>query len=301
LENKVPETLLGLYLPENYSSAPRRALQYQQFWAKKIHILSFYSAWGKGTGRPDLAGIEAVLKNGFLPMITWEPWHLPELSKGARPEDQPDFSLSSILSGKYEEYIWNWVLDLQKVPSPILFRPMHEMNGNWYPWCGKVNGNTPEEYIETWRYLRSIFRRAKSNKTIWVWSPYAHSVPDEPDNDILQYFPGMQEVDWLALDGYNWGMSREWSRWQSFQDIFEKSYDRLTKFVPEKPMMIAEVGCAEDGGDKGSWIEEAAGILRKRFSRIKAVVWFNIRKECDWRIESSEKSLISFRRNWDPM
>jgi beta-mannanase len=299
LENKVPESLLGLYLPEDYYAASRRALQYQHLLGKKIHILSFYIAWGKGTKRPDLAGIEEVQESGFLPMITWEPWQLQECSKGSRPEDQPDFSLLSILSGKYEDYIWNWALDLQKIQSPVLLRPMHEMNGNWYPWCGKVNGNTPEEYIATWRYIRSIFRRAQSNKVIWVWSPYVHSVPDEPDNDILQYFPGIPEVDWLALDGYNWGTSREWSRWQSFRDIFEKSYDRLTKLVPGKPIMIAEVGCAEEGGDKSSWIEEAAGILQKRFSCIKAVVWFNIRKECDWRIESSEKSMISFRQNWN--
>jgi beta-mannanase len=299
LEIEVPETWLGLYLPEDFPAAPQRARKYQHLWGKKIHILSFYIAWGQGTGRPDLAGIEEVLKKGFLPMITWEPWRYQESSIGARPEDQPDFSLSTILSGKYEDYIWNWALDLKKVQSPIFFRPMHEMNGNWYPWCGTVNGNAPEEYIDTWRYIRSIFRKVQSNRVIWVWSPYVHSVPDEPDNDILQYFPGIREVDWLALDGYNWGTSREWSRWQSFRDIFENSYDRLTNRVPEKPMMIAEVGCAEEGGDKSRWIEEAAEILRKRFPCIKAVVWFNIMKECDWRIESSEKSIISFRRNWN--
>jgi hypothetical protein len=62
--------------------------------------------------------------------------------------------------------------------------------------------------------------------------------------------------------------------------------------------MIAEVGCAEEGGDKGRWIQEAFEVWNSRFFRIQALVWFNIQKECDWRIESSPESLTSFRKNW---
>jgi len=220
------------------------------------------------------------------------------LSEDTRPEDQPEFSLSAILSGKYEEYIWNWALDLKKVQEPIFFRPMHEMNGNWYPWCGKVNGNTPADYIDTWHYIRSIFRKAQNDRLIWIWSPYAYSVPEEPGNDMGEYFPGCQDVDWLGLDGYNWGSARKWSRWQSFKEIFQNGYDRLTQLAPEKSLMVAETGCAEEGGDKGGWIEEAFEVLEDNFCRIKALVWFNINKECDWRIESSHESLVTFKKSW---
>jgi beta-mannanase len=175
------------------------------------------------------------------------------------------------------------------------------MNGNWYPWCGKVNGNRPEEYIEAWSYIRSIFTRAGNDHLIWVWSPYIHSIPDESGNEIRRYYPGPKEVDWVALDGYNWGNTQEWSRWQSFKEIFEKGYDHLTQLAPEKPFMLAEVGCAEEGGDKAKWIERAFRILADKFPKIKILVWFNIKKECDWRIESSPRSLKAFReniRNW---
>jgi hypothetical protein len=65
--------------------------------------------------------------------------------------------------------------------------------------------------------------------------------------------------------------------------------------------MLAEVGCAEEGGDKAKWIERAFRILADKFPKIKVLVWFNIKKECDWRIESSPRSLKAFReniRNW---
>ena len=301
MENKLIEPWLGLYLPDKNYWALQRACRYTQLMWKKIQVLSFYIAWGFRR-KPDLGEIQSVLNSGFIPLITWEPWYRPQELPGAtRPEDQPDFSLSEILSGRYDDYIWNWALDLKQISGPIFFRPMHEMNGNWYPWCGRVNGNKPEEFVEAWCYIKSIFDKIGNDQLIWVWSPHVHSVPNELGNEIRRYYPGPKEVDWVALDGYNWGNTQEWSRWQSFEEIFEKGYDNLTQLAPEKPFMLAEVGCAEEGGDKAKWIERAFRILGDKFPKIKALVWFNIKKECDWRIESSPRSLKAFReniRNW---
>ena len=291
------EPWVGLYLPDDINLAPQRACRYVQSLGERIKILSFYVAWGSGRRGPDVSGIQGVLNSGFIPLITWEPWKWPpELTGDIRPEDQPEFSLSMILNGKYDDYLWNWALDLKEISGPIFFRPMHEMNGNWYPWCGRVNGNKPEEYAETWRYIRSIFNEAQNDQLMWVWSPYAHSVPDESGNEIWRYYPGSEEVDWVALDGYNWGNTQTWSNWLGFKEIFEEAYEELASLAPEKPMMIAEVGCAEEGGNKGDWIEEAFQILKESFPKIEALVWFNIKKECDWRIESSLQSFRAFRK-----
>lgn len=127
---------------------------------------------------------------------------------------------------------------------------MHEMNGNWYPWCGTVNGNELGKFIDAWCHIRSLFRSVGNNQLIWVWSPYAHSIPDLIGNEIHSYYPGHREVDWLVLDGYNWGKSQIWTRWQSFKDIFNKGYDILSKISEKKPIMIGEVSCTEEGGSK---------------------------------------------------
>lgn len=288
---------MGFYLPEDISPAIERALKYSQFLGERVRILSFYAAWGSGRRAPDISGIQKIHGHGCIPMITWEPWQWPEtLSKGRPPEDQPEFSLSEILKGEYDEYIWQWAMDLKQVSGPVFFRPMHEMNGNWYPWCGKVNGNRPFEYIETWRYIRSIFREAKSDQLLWVWSPYAHSVPEESDNEIRQYYPGDDELDWLALDGYNWGKTREWASWKSFNEIFKNGFENLSRLSSGKPFMVAEMGCAEEGGNKERWIKEAFEALKYEFTGVRALVWFNTNKECDWRIGSSLKSFHAFRK-----
>ncbi len=292
------DRFLGLYFPQDFHSACRNAGHYNSLLGHDVRILSFYTAWDAGRDGPDLAGIEEVLRSGRIPLITWEPWRRPEFPPVSPPENQPEFSLGAVLNGKYDDYIWKWALALRNVSGPVFFRPMHEMNGNWYPWCGTVNGNKPGDYIEVWRYFRSIFRKAGSHRVIWVWSPYAHSVPDDRQNEMENYYPGSSEVDWLALDGYNWGATREWSRWQSFQEIFEKPLHRMHQLAPGKPAMIAEMGCAEEGGNKSRWVEEAFRYMETKCPPLQALVWFNVRKECDWRIESSPESLISFRQNW---
>jgi len=290
--------LLGLYLPEDFFTAPRKAEQYRVSPKQQIRILSFYIAWGADNSKPDLAGMQNVITQGYIPMITWEPWRRPEASDAIRPDDQPDFSLQSILSGRHDDYIRHWACAVKELSQPVFLRPMHEMNGNWYPWCGTTNGNTPGNYVEAWRYLRAIFREAQNDNALWVWCPYAHSVPDERDNEIACYFPGDREVDWLGLDGYNWGTNRDWASWQSFEEIFAEGYAILTKLAPGKPIMIAEVGCAEEGGDKSAWIRDAFEAVANKLFQTKALVWFNVDKECDWRMESSEKSAASFKNNW---
>ena len=44
------------------------------------------------------------------------------------------------------------------------------------------------------------------------------------------------------------------------------------------------------------WIDEIIPTLRKSYPLIKGVVWFDINKECDWRISSSPESERAFIR-----
>ena len=80
--------------------------------------------------------------------------------------------------------------------------------------------------------------------------------------------------------------------------FLRKGYECLAKLAPEKPFMIAETGCTEEGGDKGKWIEDGWETLKNRFPRIKALIWFNVNKECDWRVDSSPESADSFKKCW---
>jgi hypothetical protein len=112
-------------------------------------------------------------------------------------------------------------------------------------------------------------------------------------NSLEGYFPGEAEIDWLALDIYN--HATQGACWHSFTQAFAEPYGRICDLAPGKPVMIAEMGCAEAGGNKAAWLREALGALPERFPRVKILVWFQINKECDWRLDSSPAALAAFR------
>jgi hypothetical protein len=110
-------------------------------------------------------------------------------------------------------------------------------------------------------------------------------------------YPGDEVVDWLCLDGYNWGGKN----WMSFSEIFRNpeydSYARITA-LSDKPLMIGEMGSAEagDGGRrKAAWITDALSVQIPSLPRIRAVIWFNEPWQgADFRIESSPRARRAF-------
>jgi beta-mannanase len=286
---------LGVYDPECPS-----LLSPFQVWEDQlgmpIAIISWYQAWGSRYAKCHPEVIQSIQHQDRIPLITWEPWKLPETPQLAlTPEVQPDFALARILEGIFDDYIKDWAGKLARCRRTIWLRPLHEMNGNWYPWGGTVNGNNPELFRQVWRHLHELFKAEGADNVVWIWCPYACSVPDTDSNSLENYFPGRDYVDWLALDGYNWGTSQAWSHWQSFGEIFTDAYGRLLTLDPGKPVIIAEIGCAESGGNKADWIRDAFKQISSHCKHIKAIVWFHINKECNWRLDSSPESLHAFK------
>lgn len=290
-----PSLAFGIYDP-GCPPRPTALAKHKKRLGTMIRIVSWYQAWGSRFSTCRVKLVEEAHRHGAVPLITWEPWRLPsDLAEGTASFDQPEFTLKAIAGGCFDTYIRSWALKLAAARRLVYLRPMHEMNGNWYPWGGTVNGNHPQDFTSAWHRLRRIFGEEGADNVRWVWCPYARSVPEAAANALEHYFPGVDSVDWLALDGYNWGTTRPWARWESFTEVFGPAYDRLIGLSADQPVMIAEVGCAEEGGDKARWIREALQALPDFFRRVRALVWFDIRKECDWRIDSTPESLTAFR------
>lgn len=82
-------------------------------------------------------------------------------------------------------------------PIPIIFRPFHEHNGDWF-WWGAAHCS-PDEFIALWRFTVSYLRDTRGVHTFL----YAYS-PDLFRNrsDYLARYPGDAFVDILGLDNY---------------------------------------------------------------------------------------------------
>jgi beta-mannanase len=229
---------------------------------------------------PDFPLVEAqaAVDRGSVLLIAWEPW---ESERGTRV--QPDMAPERVLAGDFDVLIDSWAADAAAFAGPVMIRFAPEMNGDWRPWSPGVVGGTTQDYVNMWRYVVTRFQDAGATNVRWVWNPYVESGESTP---MAEMYPGDDYVDYVALDGFNWGDVREWG-WQSYDDIFASSVNRLSAIAPDKPWLIAEVGSAP-GSEKADWT--AALLARAHEDGASAVVWFEVDKETDWRITANEET-----------
>ena len=278
---------LGAYI----SGAPWTASKIDEYTGlvgSAPKIVMWYQDWADSWGKQFNPGgiMDAVAARGAMPMVTWEPHN------GAVSGMQSNYALRTILSGTYDGYIRDWALQAKAWDKPFYLRFASEMNGNWFSWSPGVNGNTGAEYVATWRRVVDIFRQEGVTNVRWVWSPNIEYSGSTPFADV---YPGDAYVDWIGVDGYNWGTSDQWHTWQTLEQVLAPSYDKLAA-LSNKPMMIAETASAELGGDKAEWITQGfLTTVTTRFPLVRAVVWFNERKETDWHVDSSPEALAAVR------
>jgi endoglucanase len=136
-----------------------------------------------------------------------------------------------------------------------------------------------------------VFRDAGAWNVRWVWCIDA-GLGKVALNRI---YPGDDYVDWVGIDGYNWGLQHPESGWRSFDDIFSVAYRALCR-LSQRPVMIAETASVELGGDKAAWIANTFAALPERYSRVRAIAWFNeLRPDGDFPVDSSPEALAAFR------
>ena len=237
--------------------------------------------------------LKPILARGALPMVTW----LPRLGSGD-PIHQPEYAPAAIAAGAHDAFIRRAAREAAAYRRPLLVRFAHEMNGAWSSWGAGVDGNTPADYVAMWRHVVSIFREEGAKNVRWVWSPNVYNQGGVTLSGVSAtafgpYYPGSGWVDYVALDGYNWG-TLNGQGWRSFAEVFKNSYDALVALA-RKPVMIGETASTELGGDKASWIDEIPAVLRFEMPRVRALVWFDREKEANWTIASSTSSLRAFR------
>jgi len=250
-------------------------------YGAKPSIIMQFSDW-----RADFPPCGHISALGMMPLVVWEPWYAGNMDS---------ITLADIESGKWDQYIQKWGKDAASFGKPVMVRWGHEMNGNWYPWSGPRNGNNPALYVSTYRRVHDLVVKAGAKNVIWLWSPNANSVPEAEFNLAEAYYPGDDYVDWIAVDGYNWGASKDTSSWQSFDEIFAKPFSDIARYAPSKPIMVGEVASTSKGGDKKAWIADFFSVVKYTYPNLRAWVWFNQNKETDWSFDSDKAMLEAFK------
>jgi mannan endo-1,4-beta-mannosidase len=126
---------------------------------------------------------------------------------------------------KQVDKIATFLKQLQDAKVPVLWRPYHEMNGDWFWWGGHYEGK-----YTTVALYRQIFDRFvkyhKLNNLVWIWSV---DRPSQPGREFVKYYPGTKYLDILAIDIYG-------------NDFNQSYYDGLMALSEGKPITLGEVG-----------------------------------------------------------
>jgi hypothetical protein len=206
-----------------------------------------------------------------------------------------------ILNGQYDEYLISIAKEIKEWNNPLMIRLAHEMNLERYHWGGtseQFNDDSPNQYVKMFRYIVNLFNKYHTENVLWVFCPNVDSVPNSLWNKTSHYYPGDEYVDILGMDGYNWDITAEmakekkqsWNKpWVSFEELFGHLYHDLKKIAPHKPILVFETSTVDrKGGQKNAWIKEAIETAKKW--NLLGIIWFQIKKEEDWRINQDGDS-----------
>lgn len=256
---------------------------------RKLAIDHHYYVWPRVSYRGSLFPTDEEeywdRRAGRIPLVSW----------GANKKQYWP-PLREIVAGGDDDVFRARARSMKAFRSRIFFRPMYEMNGDWFPWDGTHNNggdakNGPTLFVAAWRHIHQIFRREGATNVVWVWSPNDRDYPNAAWNHWRMYYPGDRYVDWVGIDGYNWGGQG----WSEFCKIFGGNPSVYADYAGRKPIMIAETGAAEEGGSKAGWFRNAEAAMKTAFPAVKAFVYFSSSADDrDWRVTSSPEALAAF-------
>ncbi len=275
---------IGVFLHDGEPSA-ESITYYEGLISREVAVVMWYLDF---VSLFPTSACDIVHDHNSIPMLTWEPWNWGSSS-------DTSFSLDHIISGDCDSYITAFAISAESWGKPLFLRFAHEMNGNWYPWSGAFNGSdeaATSKYKAAWERIHATFEAVGAKNVTWVWCPMDHSNPTDDWNMVQNYYPGDTFVDWVAFDGYSNSGST------SSDDVLLLGYSSFpSAILSNKPVMVGEMACgtAEPATNKPLWIADAFNSLKNNYKKIKLYVWFNMKKESDWRVDSSSDSLNAFR------
>ena len=121
------------------------------------------------------------------------------------------------------DVIAGYLAQLRDAHVAVLFRPYHEMNGNWFWWGGRP-GKDGSSALYRQIYDRFV-NYHKLDNLVWVWNVNS---PSGNAGAFADYFPGVAYVDVVSVDNYG--------------EFKQSYYDDALALAGQKPIALAEVG-----------------------------------------------------------
>lgn len=170
-------------------------------------------------------------------------WHCRNFVNGKTAWDPEGGETTKLLDGdglnridKALDGVASFISSLQTDGKKIavIFRPWHEMNGNWFWWGGK--NTTTELYRQLYRHTHDFMEHRCKGQIVWAFSPNLGAKTME------EYYPGDKYVDLVGLDIYDFDNNPA-----QYTKNLTEGLNMLTAFARQhhKIAALTETGCQQ--------------------------------------------------------
>lgn len=141
------------------------------------------------------------------------------------------------------------LLSLKKAGVTVIWRPFHEMNGNWFWWGLEDAKKTAKvsDFHLLWQDMHKTFAQLGLDNLIWVFAP-SNPWNQYVRNSLALLYPGNAFVDMVGMSIYKAPLPD-----------FKENYETLKQF--NKTIVIAESG--DDIDNQGNKVLDEMDMLRK--------------------------------------
>ncbi len=235
-------------------------------WDTSIPIERFLSRWE--------SAIKNAHNNGSIITISW---HASNPLSGGDAFDRTKV-VGEMLEGgsvrsrflRYLEdiaFFLNELKDENGRPIPVLFRPWHEMNGDFFYWGEGLRTN--EEFKQLYRDTVTILSETYNvHNALYVYSPNIVTNAAE----YMKNYPGDDYVDMLGIDLYDF-------RNGNFLNDAIRNLDIVENIAREKNMLFALTETGIENVPQSNWWTDNLYRAIRSSSITYVMIWRNARKD----------------------
>ena len=207
--------------------------------------------------------------------------------------DNPKHTVKSLLpGGKMADKFLLWLKrisdflvtlkDKNGNQVPIIFRPWHENNGNWF-WWGQANCSDGEFHALwdlTQDYINGVGVSANTQhpspntlKDYIVWSYSPNLQGNWTEEKWMVRYPGDDRVDLIGEDAYQWGSEA------AFKVQLDADLTLIAKIAKEHGKLIAMTECGYQNSPDATWWQRVFKPVIEKYPICYFLPWRNYSKE----------------------
>lgn len=214
---------------------------------------------------------DKIIQQGALPLISRE----PITDAFDEFDNHPDLSQNQkvfyyIKKGCFDDYIDQTAIALRSLGFPVFLKFAPEMDNPANSWS-ETGGNSPEEFIEAWRYVHDRFEILGVQNVTWVWNPSSHIGMESYFPSGKQY-PESRYVDWIGISTVPSNIRENGNEEKDFTSLYTPFRDKIKTLGLDLPIILTALGTAAVDEVAASWTFNSLKKIKTDYPEIKSAI-----------------------------